>query len=278
MNTARILINNFISNHPVDAARILERLNIEDTALFLKDISANLAAGIMSSLESYTAAKCLEKLSSKQAAIILERLPLQVVSIFLRQVREDIREKILSLVNKEISIPLRKMLNYSEESAGALADPLVLTLPQDITVKEALQRVNERTEKTIYYLYILNRKQSLTGVINLRELLAAQRGDQLSAIMHREVAYISAEFYLYDIFNHPGWQEYHAMPVTEESGMFLGAIRYETLRRIERESKKSPLPRQVIAASNALGELYQIGFSGLIRSATTPLKDPYDKK
>jgi hypothetical protein len=61
--------------------------------------------------------------------------------------------------------------------------------------------------------------------------------------------------------------------VVVESDILLGAIRYETLRCIEREIKKSSLPRHAIAASNALGELYQIGLSGLIRSATTPFKD-----
>lgn len=273
MNTERIILDNFITRHPADAARILERLNIEETALFLKEIPAGLAVGIFKQLERYSAVKCLEMLGAEQSAAIVERLPLQVVSVFLRRVKEELREAILGLVSEEISTPLRRMLNYPADSAGALADPLVFTLPEDITIKEALQRVQKRPEKAIYYLYIVNRNQALTGVINMRELMLARPGDQLSAVMHTKVARLSAGLNFEAILNHPGWQEYHALPVVEEGDILLGAIRYETLRRIERESKKSRFPRQAIIASNALGELYQIGLSGLIRSATTPLKD-----
>lgn len=273
MNTDRIILDNFIIRHPEDAARILERLKIEETALFLKEIPSELAVSIFKQLERYTAMKCLEILGAEQSATIVEKLPLQVVSVFLRRVNMELREAILILVSEEISLPLRRMLNYPADSAGALADPLVLTLPEDITIKEALQRVQKRPEKAIYYLYIVNRDQALTGVINMRELMLARPGDPLSAVMHTKVSRLSAELNFQAILNHPGWQEYHALPVVEENDVLLGAIRYETLRRIERESKKSRQQRQAIAASNALGELYQIGLSGLIRSATTPLKE-----
>lgn len=278
MNSERIILENFITHHPADAARILERLKIEETALFLKEIPGDLAVGIFNQLERYTAVKCLEMLDAEQAKVIVERLPLQVVSVFLRRIKKELREAILSLASQEISIPLRRMLSYPADSAGALGDPLVLTLPDDITVKEALQRVKKRLEGALYYLYIVNRNQALSGVINMRELMLARPGDQLSSVMHTKVACLSAELNFQAILNHPGWQEYHALPVVEESGILLGAIRYETLRRIERESRKNRLPRQAIAASNALGELYQIGFSGLIRSATTPIKDRSGEK
>ena len=278
MNSDKIVINKFIENHPMEAVRLLERLKIEDIVLLLKEISTDHAVIIFKQLERITAAKCMETLGAEKSAAIIEKLPLQIVSVFLRQTEVEVREAIVAATSEEISVPLRRLLSYPADSAGALADPLVLSLPDDISIREAQRRILKSPEKTIYYLYVVKRDHVLSGVINLRELMLAEPAEQLTAVLHPNVARLSAELNFQAILNHPGWQEYHTLPVVEQNDIFLGAIRYETLRRIERESKKSRLPRQVVTAGNALGELYQIGISGLLRGATIPFKDLSDEK
>ena len=273
MNTDQILLENFIVDHPLDAARILEQRDIEEIAVFLKEIPGSMAAVILDQFESYTAVKCLEKIGAEQSVTIVEKLPFQVTSVFLRQVSGDFREEILSNLSPEISIPLRRILSYTEDNAAALANPLIFSLPQDISVDEALQRVQKHAENVYYYLYIVNRNQVLTGVLSLRELMLARPKARLSEVMHTEISYLPADMKHQAILNHPGWQRYHAMPVVGDEGVLWGVIDYEQLKYIESVIKKTILPRQAIAASKALGELYQIGFSGLIRSATTPFKD-----
>jgi Mg/Co/Ni transporter MgtE len=102
--------------------------------------------------------------------------------------------------------------------------------------------------------------------------MLARPGAKLSEVMHTEISYLPADLHYQAILNHPGWQAYHAMPVVGDAGVLWGVIDYDQLRYIESMIKQKILPRQAIAASKALGELYQIGFSALIRSATTPFK------
>ncbi len=272
MNSDRIIVESFIRHHPADAARILERQKSEEIAVLLQEIHVSLAVDTFSHLERYTAVRCLQIIDPTRAAAIVERLPLQIGSIFLRQVNKEVREAILRLVAEEVSIPLSRMLHYPQDRAGALADPKVLTLPDDLTIKEALQRVQERPENAIYYLYIVSRNQELTGVITLRELMLARPGDPLPTVMSTSVDRLSADLDFQAILNHPAWQQYHALPVVDNIGILIGAIHYETLRRIEKDNKKSILPRHAQTTSAALGELYKIGLYGFVRSTTTPLK------
>jgi len=278
MNSDLLILESFIKHHPADVARIVEQQKIEDSAALLQEIPFELAVEFFRHLESYMAVRCLEILDADRAAAIVEKLPLQVVAVFLRQVNEELRETILGLVAEETAIPLRRMLSYPQGSAGALADPQVLTLPDDIAVKEALRRVQKRPENAIYYLYLVNRNQALSGVITLRELLLGHSGEPLSAVMSAEVQWLHADLGFQAIINHPAWQEYHALPVVDDSGMLLGVVRYETLRRIEKESNKGVLPRHALTASASLGELYKIGLSSLVRSVTTPVKDLSEEK
>ena len=278
MTNENIILEKFINDHPADAARILERSNIKEILVFLKDISLELAVRLYNHLDRETAAQCLEELDHKKSAAIVEKLDPFFASIFLKRVNKEKQQAILNVASANTPVILGRMLDYPEDSAGALADPLVFTLTEDCTVKEALARVRKHPETSIFYLYIVNRSQRLVGVINMRELMLARSGDQISVVMQSNVVRLSARLLFQDILNHAGWQDFHALPVVDDKDMLLGVIRYKTLRRIERESKKERVPRQNVAASNALGELFRLGFTALMRSTTTQIDNEDGEK
>jgi magnesium transporter len=222
--------------------------------------------------------KCLEILGTEQSAAIIEKLPLQVISVLLRQVQKEFREEMLRIVSKEISIPLRRMLHYPSESAGALADPLVLTFFDDSTVKEALRSLQKHPEKAIYYLYTVNRQHMLVGVFNMRELMLARSDALVSSVVHRKVDCLSADLGFKAILDHPGWIQYHAMPVVDNKDTLIGVIRYKTIHHIKADREKVLPPHRALAASVALGELYKIGITGLIRSAAAQIEQHSKEK
>jgi len=278
MNTDQILFEYFIRTHPLQATRLLERLKIEELVFFFDELPHHLVLVLFNHMGRHTAAKCLERMDIKRTVSIVENLPLQKVSIMLRQISNELREQILNAATDEISNPLRRILTYPEDTAAALADPTVLTLPDDISVRDALQHLQKYANNMIYYLYVVTQSQKLSGVISLRQLFLARPNKKVSECMKKDVVYVHAGFNFQAVINHPGWQNYHTLPVTDEKAILLGAIHYETLRRIESEMKKARLPDQAITASMALGELYQIGMSGLIRGAAAQIKDPSEAK
>lgn len=272
MMTDRIILEHFINHHPTEAVRLLLQRKMEDITQFLNSLTVEMRLKLLTYLDRQTAIKYLKTLNARAAAEFIEKLPRNLILGFVRQLSEGMQEAILNSLGEEISIPLRRTLHYPENSAGALADPFILVLPKDLSTKEALNLTKKYPDNVINYLYIVNHNQMLVGVINFRELLSAGMNRRLSAVMHSNVAFLAAALNFSEILDHPAWQEYHALPVVDETGVLLGAIRYKTLKRIERESKKSILPAHAISAINALGELYHIGLTGLIRGATTPLK------
>lgn len=273
MNKDSQLLDRFIKDHPADAARILEQLKIEQIVPLVEELPIELNAAVLNQLERFTAAKCLENLNTKQAAEIVACLPIETAAVLLRRLQDKITVAILEEVPEEKAEALRRNLRYSANTAGAIMDPLVFTFPDDITVREALKRIRKRPEKARFYIYVVNRDHLLSGVLNIRELLLGNAADPLVAIMHTQVESLSPDAHLQAILEHPGWLEYHALPVIDSTGRLLGVIQYETLRSLDASSHKSQALRQAAIAGGALGELYRIGLSGLVRSAGTAAAD-----
>src|SRR5690606_40748530 len=68
-------------------------------------------------------------------------------------------------------------------------------------------------------------------------LFRSRARDPVSAAMHRDVDRVSVWMPVALVRAHSGWQRYHALPVVDEEQRLLGAIRYQTLRRLEQIGK-----------------------------------------
>jgi magnesium transporter len=269
VDTARLLAKNFAEEHPSDAAWILEQLSPDTAVAYIEELPPRLGAAVVQRMAASTAAECISRLSPERFGQLMVALPLDRAAGLLRRLDAGQRELLLQHAPTDVATLLARLLRYPQNSAGSLMDPRVMALPDDITVSEALARVRRVPRHALYYLYVIDREQSLVGVLNLRELMLALPRDPLSAIMQREVSSLSALSDRAAIIDHPGWRNVHALPVIDDQGKFLGVLRYETLRQLEVESNAPTPATGALSTVLTLGELCWVGLAGVLTDLTT---------
>ena len=89
----------------------------------------------------------------------------------------------------------------------------------------------------------------------MRDLLAAPRHTLVRDASNRTVQHVVDQDDRAAILQHPGWREFHALPVTDRSGVLVGVIRYETARRLEEESRSDRIP-DLLALGTSIGEAW----------------------
>ena len=269
MEMDNLLAQSFAEHHPVDAARILEGLSAAETAGYIEQLPTRLAAEVLRKMAAVNAAASMDLLSPPRFGPIVAALPLDIAAMLLRRIEPERRRELMLQIPSQVANLLGRLLRYPENSAGALMDPQALALPDDITAMEALIRVRRAPRHALYYIYVLNRQQQLVGVMNLRELMLAPPKENLSAVMRREVTSLPALAGRLGIVEHPGWRNVHALPVVDDDEVFLGVLRYETLRQLERESATSQPAGGGFAAMLTLGELCWMGLAGVLTDLTS---------
>ncbi len=262
------LVRRFLDEHPGDAARLLETLPAEEAAATLANAEPDDAAGVLHQMGPMEAAWCLARMDAVAAARIVGRMPLDLSAALLRRVDPAARDAVLAATGRSQAAALGRLLRYEEGSAGALMDPKVLALPDELEVGEALDRVRRAPEFVLSYVYVVDREQKLVGVMNLREMMLADPGATLESQMTTGVQAISGRAARTQVLAHPGWRRLHALPVVDEHRVFLGAIRYQTLRRLEEEESGAE-SGQALKTVVSLGELCWIGMAGMLSGLAT---------
>jgi magnesium transporter len=263
MQGAQILAMGFLRDHPDEAAAVLEGRPADEVADLLAEAPAELTATLLQRMTTPSATACLRGMPSAAASAAAQMLPVGTLAGLVRQMDATDAEVVLRALPRGARTGLERILRYPEDTAGALMDPRVTALPQDITVENATARLRKLRQASIYYYYVVDREQHLVGVLTVRELLLAPRRELLSQVMHAPVERLPAETQRKAILGHPAWQVYHALPVVDEEGRFVGVMRYETLRRLEREEVPSTPTTAAMETAMRLGELIWIGFAGV---------------
>ena len=252
--------------HPMRAALVLEQLGLGPAIAFLSEVSPGKLASVVPLLSQQLAAELLRALPTESVAGLLSTSSEDVAARLARSLGDRV-DAVLERMPDERRASLASSLRYPADSAGGLMDPDVLSLPGDLSAEEALARVRELSTHARYNLYIVDRQQRLIGVLNLRELLLAAPASRLDALMIAQPYSLPASAGRASIIAHPGWREAHSLPVVDEQGRYVGAIRYRTLRTLE-ETLRSRIPETETA--QALGELLAVGAGGLVRALTAP--------
>lgn len=254
-----------LTRHPMRAALVLEQLGLGPAIAFLSEVSPGHLARVVPLLSQQLAGELLRALPVDSVAGLLATANEDIAARLARGLGDRV-DAVLERIPGERRASLASLLRYPADSAGGLMDPNVLSLPGDLSAEEALARVRELSTSARYNVYIVDRQQRLIGVLNLRELLLAAPAARLDALMISQPHSLPASAGRASIIAHPGWREAHSLPVVDEQGRYVGAIRYRTLRTLE-ETLRSRVPETETA--QALGELLAVGAGGLVRALTS---------
>ena len=265
MDTDQIIIDKFIDTHPEEAVRIIEKLNYPEIAGFLIQSSSSLAAKVISVMNSYKASKSLEFLDVNFAVEILEKIDYLTLELLLRQCDPVFRKKLLEKMPSELSAKIRHKLKYPSSSVGSLMNMKVFSLPGNISVKEAEQLIRSENDLTSSVIFVTGRQGRLEGVINLHDLISAGEGVKISSILNKEIPSFFADDPIETLKNQKVWIGYKTIPVINRSGILVGSLQYEDMKK-KNISIGKEFNKEIIETGNALGELYRIGLTGLLQS------------
>lgn len=267
MTSDSLIIKQFFKEHPKDAARALGELEPEKLAVFLNDTAHDLLLDIVPAMDPHFMAGVYEGMNPEILVQLLESMELQHAVLAIRMMPDDLAEKILNLLSEKMLVSVKRLLHFFENSVGSHMDPAVFTLQENQTLKEALTEIKKHKGKVQPQIFVLSSERKLKGSLTLTKLIAGSPDTLVRSIMDHKFSALSPETPVHSVLTHPGWADYYAMPVVDNRTFFLGAIKLENIRAV---SVKSAIQWEGAgqATVNALGELYRLGLSGLLRSAT----------
>jgi magnesium transporter len=219
----------FVGTHAAEAAQVLEGLAPGDTADFISALTPQLAASALRHMSPAYCARLFERLEDDRAAELLGIIGSQAAARILQQLPGERQGRLLDLLPVGAAVAIRVLIGYPSGSCGACMNSSPLAMPPSMPVVQALEQIRRHDGESGDCIFVTDETRRLIGVAGLPALVRADPNAALSAVMAAPAHMLSALTTTSAVANHPGWNDFHVLPVVERDHRLVGALHRNAL-------------------------------------------------
>ncbi len=219
----------YLEEHPDEAARVLESLEIEDNTALLASLPTRIGAPVLARLLPSRAALIIDSLQEKLVLALLGRMrPSEGVSI-IRYLDSAKRSNYIARLPAGRAFAYHLLLGYPEETVGAWVDPDLLIMSSGSSAEEALNRFKRSSRHLEPHLYVVSTDRRLLGSLPLQNLLAAPSDTKLEQLLIPASFTLPASALLRSVADDNNWRHLNSIPVVEKGDRFIGVLHHSTM-------------------------------------------------
>jgi CBS domain-containing protein/sporulation protein YlmC with PRC-barrel domain len=220
--------------HPADLADILEELEGGQRVALFNALDAEQASDTLEEVEPRVQRELIRVIEKERAAALInEMTPAQAADI-LAILPRDQAGAILKLLDGDKSSKVEHIIDEHDEHIFLYGSPEIIRLPPTTPAAEVLDRYRElaKDKEVVMYVYITDAAGALKGVVDIREMVAAEPGQTLGDIMTEHVislpkdATLREAALLFERYN------FRALPITDDNDQLLGAVSSRDVRSL----------------------------------------------
>src|SRR6186713_827116 len=222
------LVNLLHKQHPADLAQVFAELGEKDRAssfALLVERNSKLAMEALSELGPERGAALLADRSAEDIARLLHDLPSDDAAAIIDNLPEELSGAVLELIEKRPGDEVGELLEYEEQTAGRIMNPKVFALSEDMTAGESITTLQgSRDVEMVFYLYVVDVRRHLVGVISLRRLLLVAPSTPLKRIMTTDITSVRTDTDQEEVARLVASYNLLAIPVVDEENKLVGVI------------------------------------------------------
>src|SRR6185295_10153037 len=274
MGATSNLVNLLQKQHPADLAQLFSALaDKENHSAFslLAERNPRLAMEGLSELGPEAAAGLLAERSAEEIVKLTQELPSDDAAAIIDYLPEELSAAVLELMQKRpAGADVGELLEYAEQTAGRIMNPKVFALAEDMTAGEAIVALQgSRDVEMVFYLYVIDGRRHLVGVVSLRRLLLVSPSTPLKRIMTTDLISARADMDQEEVARQVASYNLLAIPVVDEENKLVGVIGDDRVFTSPIDSLRKRVPwLEVNLATAFLASGVVALFEGTIKNAT----------
>ncbi|MBA2415751.1 MAG: magnesium transporter [Geodermatophilaceae bacterium] len=219
-----------------DVANALRELPAERRQQIVEAFADERLADVLEELPEEDQVEIIGRLHGARAGDVLEAMDPDDAADLLAEFPAPERERLLALMEPEEAKPVRRLMAYSEDTAGGLMTSEPVILPPDATIAEALARVREpelsaalATQVYVVRPPVATPTGTFLGLVHIQRLLREPPSSLVSGIIDDELDPLTTGTSLPQLTRYFATYNLVAAPVVDAENHLVGAVTVDDL-------------------------------------------------
>jgi len=172
----------FMLDFPLDAARRIETMTVQEAGESLQDQPAHVVSSVLNRLAPGLADAVLMNLPDKMAVLVLNKMETGAAVALLARLDAGHRDHFLAFMADSVAGEFRELLTYPEGTAGRLMDAHIIAFNEGTTVSQAITQMKKKKVKKLRHLFLLTDDMRLSRQVDIQRIALAEGDEKLSTL------------------------------------------------------------------------------------------------
>ena len=211
--------------HPLDLAECFTSLNEEDREKLYAVFTNEELANIFSYLDTPNTIEVVEDINVEKLASIISEMEPDDAADLINEFDEEKAESILKFLEDDDRIDIQKLIDYDEDSAGAIMNSNYIEIKSGSDVKDLMKViVTEAPDaETINTSFIIDNDGKLLGTLDLKKVIVTKSPCLVDSIMNDKFIAVNANEKIEDVIRIIKNYDIYDLPVLD-NGILKGII------------------------------------------------------
>lgn len=220
-------------SHKGDIAEVFKYLTKEERVKIftvLYKTNPDKAVDVFTDLDDIVKVEIIRSLHIKDAVDFILKLPTPEIASIIENIPEDVKRAVIDSLEGEEKEELKHLLSEGEDKVASIVSESYLAVLDTSTVEDAIQKVKEYNQDIeLVYIYVVDEKYKLVGVISLKDLLTYPSNLMIKDIMKRDLITLNIEDTKEEAIENFRRYDLYALPVVDDEGTLLGVVYIEDI-------------------------------------------------
>ncbi len=220
-------LREFLENvNSADFPSILENVDEDKTIMIYRLLSKEKAAEVFVELEHDDQEYLINCLTDAEIKNVMNEIYMDDAVDLIEEMPSNVVKRILANTKTENRKIINELLKYPDDTAGTLMTTEFIDLKETMTVDQAFRFIKRKGLKTenVYNCYVVTVDRKLLGIVDIKDLLVAERNELIKDIMDTNVVKVNTLDDQEDVTKMFDKYNYVALPVVDKENRLVGII------------------------------------------------------
>lgn len=187
-------LRKFLENiNSADFPSIFENLDDEKTIMVYRLLPKEQAAEVFVRLDPDDQERLINCLTDSEIKKVMDELYMDDAADLVEEMPANVVKRILKNTKTENRKIINELLKYPDDTAGTLMTTEFVDLKAHMTVEDAFASIKKTglKKETVYNCYVLSEDRKLLGVIDIKDLLIAEKDEMIKDLMDTNIVKVN---------------------------------------------------------------------------------------
>ncbi len=219
-----------------DIAEVVEILDDDQRRMMFDLLDSHEAAEVLEKVDEATRSELFDIFGEEELMKLIAELDLDDAADVLAELPEEESEDVLDHMPEEDAEQIKGLMSYSEDSAGGIMDPVVVSVQEDATVGEAINEIRaQEIEEDFFSIYVVNRLGEFLGDVRIRSLITSGEDTKVKQHINTDTIYVKVDTDQEEVRNIFSKNDLIVVPVLDSENRLAGRITADRVIEVAEE-------------------------------------------